>query len=69
MADEDQPDARIEEAARILVREYGDAALVIASVTADEMIAKRDQPGLSTWLLIRAAVRRRLRNSTGAYGQ
>ena len=58
---------KVEEAAQLLIERYGDAAMVIASVSADEMIAKRDQPGVAMWMLIRAAVRRRLAHKRGQY--
>lgn len=49
--------ADIDRAAALLVERYGDAAFVIASATADEAIAARDQQRIATWMLIRAAVR------------
>lgn len=58
---------KIEAAAQMLVDQYGQAALVIASVNADEMVERRDQQGIATWLLIRAAVRRHVNGARSEY--
>jgi len=44
-------------------------ALLMATLTADEMVAKRDQPGFAMWLLIKSAIRRRLGRKPSAADQ
>jgi len=59
----------VEQAAELLIKRYGEAALLMATLTADEMVAKRDQPGFAMWLLIKSAIRRRIGRKPSAADQ
>ena len=53
------PDIDIHRAARLMIRRYGEDAVIQAAMRGDELLTKDDLDGMLMWLPIVRAIRRR----------